>query len=64
MDWIGPGKLKSKPSFMRMSDSRSIRAYLVTFFFSSVDRRLIILVKLGEIGCSSLADIRTEMVAR
>jgi len=49
---------------MRISDSKSMRDYFVTVFFSSGVRRLIILVKEGEMGCSSLADIRTEIVAK
>ncbi len=61
---MGPGKLKSKPRVMRIWASRSMRDYLLTYLFSSSVRRLIILVKLGEIGYSSLADISTQMVAR
>ena len=48
---------------MRMSASRSIKPYLVTFRFSSSDNKFIILVKLGEIGYSSLAAINIETVA-
>jgi len=64
MDYIGPWKLKSKPSFKSIYDSRSIKLFFVTYYFSSSVRRPIILEKLGEIGCSSLADMRTLMVAR
>ena len=64
IDCIGPGKLKSKPILTRIWDSSSIKDCLLTYFFSSLVRRFIILVKLGEIGYSSLADIRTLMVAR
>jgi len=41
-----------------------MRDYLLTYLFSSSVRRFIILVKLGEIGYSSLADMSTQMVAR
>lgn len=42
----------------------SISSGLLTNFFSSSFSKLIILVKLGDIGYSSLADINTLMVAR
>ena len=54
--------MKSNPKIIRMLDSRSISFCLVTNFFSSSPRRLIILVKLGEIGCSNLAAIKILIV--
>jgi len=54
--------LKSNPNIIRMLVSKSISFCLVTDFFSSSVRRLIILVKLGEIGCSNLAAIKILMV--
>jgi len=62
-NWMGPGKLKSKPSLTIICASKSIRTFLLTCFYSSSVKSWIILAKLGEIGCSSFADIRTEMVA-
>tara|TARA_B110000503_G_C6785245_1_gene264978 strand:- start:99 stop:329 length:231 start_codon:yes stop_codon:yes gene_type:complete len=41
-----------------------MRDYLVTCFFSSSVNKLIILENDGEIGCSSLADMRTLIVAK
>lgn len=60
---MGPGKLKSKPNLMSMSDSNCTRSYLVMFFFSPSVSKLIILEKDGCIGCSSLAAKRIEIVA-
>ena len=61
---MGPGKLKSKPRVTIIWASRSMSCSLLTYFFSSSLSKLIILVKLGEIGYSSLADISTEIVAK
>lgn len=58
---IGPGKLKSKPKWERMSVSSSMSYSLRTYFLSSSGNKLIILLKLGEIGYSSLAAMRTLM---
>lgn len=63
MVWIGEGKLKSNPILVSISPSSSINYALLTFFFSSSVSKFIILVKLGEIGCSSLAAISMQMVA-
>lgn len=63
-NWIGPGKLKSKPSLTMICASKSVSIFLLTLFCSSSVKSWIILVKLGETGYSSLADIRTEIVAR
>lgn len=41
-----------------------MRDYFVTCFFSSSVNKLIILEKEGEIGYSSLADIKTLIVAK
>lgn len=64
IDWTGPGKLKSKPKICKMWYSKSINCYLLTNFFSSSVSKLIILVKLGEMGYSNLAAINIEMVAK
>jgi len=62
IDWIGPGKLKSNPNNIRIWASRSINYYLLVYFYSSSVRRFIILVKLGDTGCSSFADINMLIV--
>jgi hypothetical protein len=59
----GPGKLKSKPNFIMMSNSSSISAFLVTYFYSSIVKRVIIRLKDGDVSYSSLADSNVEMVA-
>jgi len=48
---------------VRISDSSWISYFLETFFFSSSDRREIILENEGEIGCSNLAARSIETVA-
>ena len=62
-NWTGPGKLKSNPSLTIICASMSVNTFLLTPFYSSSVKSWIILVKLGEMGCSSFADIRTEIVA-
>lgn len=44
--------------------SRSISYCLLTNFFSSSVSRFIIRVKLGDMGCSNLAAIKIEIVAK
>jgi len=61
---MGPGKLKSNPSYINTLDSKSMSYFLSTIYFSSGVRRFIILEKLGDIGCSILADKSTLMVAK
>ena len=61
---MGPGKLKSNPNEERILYSRSISDCLDTFFYSSSGSKFIILLKLGEIGCSSLAAIKILIVAK
>lgn len=60
---IGPGKLKSKQKVVKISASKSIKDCLSMDFFSSSVSKLIILVKLGEIGYSSFAAMSMEIVA-
>jgi hypothetical protein len=45
-----------------MCASKSTNYCLLVYFYSSSDKRLIILVKLGETGCSSFDDIKMLIV--
>ena len=63
MDSTGPGKLKSKPNLIMISSSSSMSAFLVTYFYSSIVKRLIIRLNEGEVSYSSLADSNVEIVA-
>jgi hypothetical protein len=49
---------------VRILASKSTSFYLLVNFCSSSDNSKIILEKLGDIGCSSFADINTLMVAK
>jgi len=64
MLWKGLAKLKSKLRITRISASSLIIDSILTYFFSTSDRRQIIFEKLGEIGCSSFAAISMLTVAR
>jgi hypothetical protein len=64
MNSIGPGKLKSNPNSVKISDSKLINYYFETYYYSPSGSIFIIRLKLGDNGSSSLAAIRRETTER
>jgi hypothetical protein len=64
IDGIGPGNVKSKPMVFNTFYSNIINDYFDKFYYSSSESKLIILVILGLTASSTLAAIKTEIVAK
>ena len=64
MHSTGPVNVMLKPKRTKMSCSRFSSSPLVTFFFSSSERCIIIRSKDGAIGCSSFAAINKQIVLK